>query len=409
MILKTALKNIRKSIPLTLLTCLQMIAAMIVTAVMISSILLRYRYYAPLKDYYTANGIYGMFIPYAIKDIEHGMNVYNWLDDDKLRAELDNPIDIVGVGKTYCELANGDPMESFAYTDNLIRCFQPDLSEGRWLSPADRVKTPECVISQNPYGWKVGDDIELEFFHHMGPVSYRFHVVGMLKDDVKIPGGMENNNNDINFMQFYRTFSYEIEEHPMVLMNLDTLKQLHDGPDILRAMTAGFIITYPDDVSQEQLRAECRKLASFCSPVSVQLSEIQPNNLRYLYRQVYDQLPIIIVLLVLTIVSCISSSAITTRSRLRDYAVFYVCGLRWKQCILINFMQSLLCGGISFLVSLLTLQLFQESDLLSKFKVVWSQFTVGGIAVIFAVYVLASLLMPLIIIGHNTPKEILSS
>ncbi|MBR3417325.1 MAG: ABC transporter permease [Oscillospiraceae bacterium] len=405
MLFRTALKNIRNGLLLNVVAALQMMAAMVITAVLISTILIRFQYYTPMKEYFSANGIYGIFPGMSGKNIQEGMKMDNLLlDDDRLKAELDKPSEVIGSAYTFCFLPNGEGVSSFAYTDNLVQHYTPELSSGRWLSAADDTQSLEVVVSNNKYNWKVGDEITLSFF---GAADYKFQIVGMLQENAKIPSGYTNHPDDINYMQFYQTYSFEIEEQPVLLMNLEILKKLHDGPDILRAMTASYIVTYPPNYPEEKLDTERAKLTSFGSAVTIPLSEMQENNIRYLYRQAYDQLPIIIVLLVLTCVSCISSSAITTRRRLRDYSIYYVCGLKWRQCVYVNLIQSLLCGTVSYIASVTALKLIGTS-LFHQYRVIWSWYTIGGMGVVLVVYVIASLIMPLMIIGNNTPKQILS-
>lgn len=217
------------------------------------------------------------------------MNVNNFLDDDGLKAELYGAEEVVGTACTMCYWENGS-VNTYSYTDNLIACFSPELDEGRWLNTSDKTDELEIVISQNEYGWKTGDLVNLSFSHQYGITSYSFRVVGVLKENAKIPRGYTNYS-EINFTQFYRTYSYEIEECPMILMNLEDLKGLHDGPDILRAITAGCIITFSTDISEEQLEQSCCKLSSLGSVVIVPLKTMRENNLGYLYRQMYDLLP----------------------------------------------------------------------------------------------------------------------
>lgn len=404
---KTAWKNICNTLALNIITVLQMVATMIITVILISSILLRYQYYSPMKDYFQANGIYGIFPLYAMKNQENGINVDNWLDDDGLKAELDGAQEVIGSAFTYCTLPDGSSINSYAYTDNLIDHFTPRLESGRWLSTSNNTNQLEVVISQNDFGWKVGDIIELSFFHAAGITNYEFCVVGILEEDAKIPSGMTNSKT-IDFMHFYQTYSFHIEETPVVLMNLEALKGLHDGPDILRAMTASYIVTYPNNYTEDQLNVERSKLAEYGSAVTILLSEMQDNNRHYLYRQMYDLLPVILVLLVLTGVGCISSGALTTRSRLHDYAIYYVTGLQWKQCIRINLIQSSICGGFSAVTSIIILKTIQYTNLSNYCRVIWSPQVFIGIMVIFIIYLLISTLMPIIIIGRSTPKQILA-
>ena len=98
-------------------------------------------------------------------------------------------------------------------------------------------------------------------------------------------------------------------------------------------MYSGCLITYPDSVTEEQLKADCQLLAGYGCAYSMTLSDLDENSKLYLYRHVYDMLPMIAVILVLAFVSSVSSAALTTRTRFKDYAVFCICGMRWKQSV----------------------------------------------------------------------------
>ena len=400
MLLKTALKNIRKSLVLNLVTCLQMTAAMVVTVILISSILIRYQYYTPLKSYFRANGIYGVFPNNAEKDWDCGLDAQRWLDDAGLKAELDGEQEVLGSCNASCFSADASKLYSYGYTDNLIRAFTPELESGRWLSADNSGDLPEIVVSQNDQGWNTGDVIELIIDQ-----GYQFRIVGVLKENAKIPTGFSNQR-DPDFTQFYRTYSFRTEECPLVLMRLASLRALSEK--IRCGMTAGFIVTYPDHISEDQLNRECEKLSSFGSAVTVPLRTMQKNNLRYLYRQMYDQFPIVLVLMILTAVSSICSGALTTRIRLRDYAVYYVCGLRWKQCTAINLMQSVICGLVSSAAAFLLLLGIQKTSLSEQFRIIWRPESIAGIAAVFVIYLIVSMIMPAVIIRNSTPKQILT-
>ena len=62
---KTAWNIFRKNIIMNLFTVLQMVAVLVMTAVMVSSICIRYQYYTPFEDYFESNGIFVKFDAYA--------------------------------------------------------------------------------------------------------------------------------------------------------------------------------------------------------------------------------------------------------------------------------------------------------------------------------------------------------
>ena len=137
-------------------------------------------------------------------------------------------------------------------------------------------------------------------------------------------------------MQFYTTYSFDVEEIPVVLMASEYLAQLDDGPEVIQGVYGSYLVTYPENYTAQQITQEQQKLSQFGSVFSISFDEMRPNNMQSLFEPAYYLLPIILVLTILTAVGCISSSALTTRRRLRNYAIYYVNGLQWKQCIFIN-------------------------------------------------------------------------
>lgn len=132
------------------------------------------------------------------------------------------------------------------------------------------------------------------------------------------------------------------------------------------------------------------------------------NSMAYLYTQVYNLLPIIIVLMLLTIVSSISSSALSTKKRLKDYSIYYICGLRWRQCVFINMIESATLAVISIIISCALLALSQFTALSDYVKIIWNPISIASLLCIVILYILMSMLMPILIIGKNTPKQILT-
>lgn len=408
--LKTAIKNIFSEITLHLITILQMAAAMIITLILISSILIRYQYYTPLKDYFQSNGIYGIVPFYASTYIDVDPGAYNYfLNGKELLGEMDGALDCLGCNNVFVDSADEATagIDNYAYTDNLIQSFTPELSEGRWLNTSNKATTLEIVISENSCGWEVGDTVPLMFWDYPNHVYRDALIVGKLKENAKIPGGYDGSLGDVTFNNFFRTYSFAIEERPVILMSSEYIENLAVG-HIHQGISSSFIITYPDNYTEEQLEKEQAKLASLGCAFSVSLREMDTNSMKYLYAQMYNLFPIVLVLMILTAVGCISSSALTTRRRLRDYAIYYVNGLQWKHCIYINFLQSVISGIVSILISGIALICIKFTALSEYIHIIWSWQLFAGIAAVFIIYICVSLLMPLLIIGHNTPKQILT-
>lgn len=412
---KTAWNIFRKNIIMNLFTVLQMVAVLVMTAVMVSSICIRYQYYTPFEDYFESNGIFVKFDAYA--NLNPGTGAFTeMINNEEILNELEYADDVLachGVMSYYDK--NPDyTFLSFSYDDAIIESFTPELQEGRWLKTGDKTSVIEAVISQNTYDWQVGDLIEIYFPNFPNAIPVSVQIVGMLKENTKIPGGYIANVDEMDFNDFYYPYSYEIEQMPVLLFSYSALRNIETGIprdteyDVIQALRSSVIITYPDDISDDIVEQDINKILQYGGGYAVTLEELYDNSVRYLYRQMYNLLPIIIVLFILVSVSSISSSALSTRRRLKDYSIYYINGLQWKHCTLINFIQSIMTSIIAGIIAVVILLGIQTTTFQNGFKIIWNPYLFAAIGVLILLYLIISMIMPIIIIGKNTPKQILT-
>ena len=399
MLLKIAVKNIRRSKLMSILTVCEMTCAIVITLVMVSSVLIRFRFYTPFKDMFESKGLYCEFNSAANKDFYGGRNSENYLANDDVFAILHSPKSIAAVNLADCCAVTESGLQSvnnYSYSDEIIRRFSPQLSSGRWLNESVNADCIEAVVSHNDLGWSAGDIITVAF----GEQNCDVRIVGVIEENAKLPGGFAQHSTGDDFNIFFNPYSYEIEEKPLLVFSSQYLQKR----GFVQGLFSGSIITYPDSVTDEQLKADSQLLTKFGCAYCVTLAQLDKNSKLYLYRHVYDMLPIIIVILVLTFVSALSSTALTTRSRLKNYAVFCICGMRWKQGVLIEFVRSVILSAVSLALSLVTIGVLAKHFGMS---IVWSVTSAVSIAAIIVMFLLVSLAAPALMIGKSTPKQIL--
>ncbi len=415
---KMALLNFKKRAAMNILIILEMTAAIIVFSVMISSILIRYTYYEPLKDIFESNGYF------ALLNLENeNKEKNNWIHGAELGEYIGNPQKIISISEVsiYKESSNG--RESFlhsvgrAYSDEAIKRFPPKLKDGRWLNTSDRADVIETVISENPFGWKVGDKLQLCFFGDHEGIFHTVEIVGEIENGTKIFGLNALLDKEHDFNLCYSVYDYEYEEVPLMLFSSEYLDNVEipvdvDPPaEITQRPLGVHLIVYDNDTSEDVLNKGQKMLgemAEIGSAHTISFGILEPNSRKYLYMQVYNLLPIIIAILILTFVSSVSSTAISTRERLRDYSVFYITGLRWNQCILINLIQSAVISLLSLILAFAGMAVIPSTPLSSTVTIIWNGWIFLAATGIILIYMLVSMLMPAIIIRGSTPKEILT-
>ncbi len=409
MLFKTALRNLRKNPIMNTICLIQLIAVLLITAVMVSALSVRYRTYEPVRDILESDGVYCIYDPVCGAVKPGGVTVDR--SDSIFSAEelyKYTEADSVFTIQTVTVLPSDETLNKSArplfYDDELLSRYKPELKSGRWLSKdSDEL---EIVIPEGMYGADVGDTIDLMMPQFNSQKQVTMRVVGILKDGTEILGRerpREEFGDIYRFMYEPYYIKIEAESQYVFLASASALNRLY--PEVELIMDSAFFLS--DDASEEK-SAQLLKNAAQLSPIIIiPLNDMNNNSIIYLREQLLQLLPIVVVLLILVIVSAISVSAISTRQRFADYAKFYILGLQWKQCAAVNLLQSLVLSiaalGASF-VLLIVARLTPLSDTIMIILNPWLVFSLSGIIMIYLVF---SMIMPLLMIGTTTPKQLL--
>ena len=416
MLLKTALRNLQKN-PVTNIICLiQLSAVFLITAVMVSAMSVRYRTYEPVRDILESNGVYCMY-SLACGAVKPGGVTADIRDSifsvEELREYLqaDSVITIQTAAAIPCGF-NGEetdinlykPAHPLFYDDELLSRYKPEIKSGRWISKdSDEL---EVVIPEGMYGADIGDTISFWIVQVNEPKQMTVRVVGILKDGTEILG-RERYREEYgdNYRLMYKPYYLELEEgnNPVMLASSSALNRLY--PNVEAMMDSAFFLY--DDMTEEETARVLRNAAQLSPFITIQLSEMNANSKAYLREQLLQLLPIVVVLLILVIVSAVSVSAISARQRLTDYAKFYILGLRWRQCAAVNFFQSLVVSAAALVISVVLLAAAKLTPLSDTIMIIINPWLALALLGILALYLAFSMIMPLLMIGTTTPKQLL--
>lgn len=406
---KTALRELKNNIKMVVIMLLQIVVALMITAVMVSAVLLKYQTYAPFKDYFEGEGLillYTYDASYATADRDNLMAVFD--ESEKLLSET-HGCEIIAAH--HINMYMDKSVLDLAYDDDVIRRYTPPLKEGRWLNP--NAEELEIVVSENnEYGWKLGDIADIRpgwhFSNHISKsVWCKARVVGIVKENAEIFGETNRTWETPTYKNAYLTFNSQVEGKTLILMSQSVLKR---ADRYYTTPICGIVmIKYPDGTPEEIIKQDRLKLAEYGANLSLTLPELDKNSKAYLYEQLYQMLPIIVILLILVMVSSISTSAISARRRLKDYAKYYVLGLKWRQCAMVNFFQALIISAAALIIACAGLLVIGTTALSETFVVIWNAPMILCLLGIIALYLVFSMIMPMIMLRSNTPKAILQS
>ncbi|MDE7362113.1 MAG: hypothetical protein K2N38_09295 [Oscillospiraceae bacterium] len=415
---KTAMKNYRKDPVMNIIGFVQLVAVFLVTTVMVSTISIRYRTYDALEDILSSKGFYVRFGEFdGAKMPESGLYENVFYSVDKLNAYFNaDPLVAVQGAWVANYLEKPDAKTSSAplilfYDDELIERCKPVLKSGRWLSKnADKL---EIVVSENDIlDWKIGETYSLELFHISTYRVIEAEIVGIVENSADIFGYNRFESRGISgdtFRFLYDTHNSHNEGHldrPTIISSSEALGRLF--PEVEAHITSAFFI-YDDDTPDEFIKEKAMLAGQFNGQIVDNLDDLNENSKIYLRGELLTMMPVIVILLSLLIISAISVSAIAARRRLKDYAKYYVLGLQWKQCAAVSLFQALTTAAAALLVSAAALFVIGFTPLSDVITVIVDMRLISALLGILLLYLVFSMIMPLMMLKSATPKQLLTT
>lgn len=410
--LRMAMKSLKRTRFAHLLTVLQLAAALLVTAILVSATVLRFSKYAPFREYFNARGIfasYGLFAQYSDTGVDGKISTDPIENAEELSKYLSAPADVLAP----YQIGAIENIQHLAYGNDILSKWNPQLLEGRMLN--EKADELEAIVSWNEDEWQVGDTVTITmnrydetFLKVLESKEVTVHIVGMLNDGEQLPGQTGENTED--FRLFWRAQSAEHDDNTVMLFSMEQLERLAPLP-LYPTLYGTLLIRYKEQVTPEQVDADIKNLSrhSLTANLFRSMEEISANSNAYLYTEMYKLLPVIAMLTFLLIISTISSTALSTRKRLHDYAVFALSGLPWNKCIRINFIQSLITGTDAGALAVIAGILLQNTSLKELFYIRFGLWEAGCCAALVLMYLIISMFMPFLMIHKNSVREILKA
>lgn len=425
-----------RNLKINLLIIVQTIIALMICIAMVCSVTSRYRFYAPFKDVLEGKGMYCMM--QSSMSEKYGSMQVDYRNQQEL--VLDRLYRVEEIFTQYApylffdELTDYDGgvrSERFAcisYEDNVLTRYTPDLAAGRWLLPSDQTEHVEAVICQRGYDYKLGDHLTGKAITYENePLTVDVEIVGILSEDAKLFGGSSQYDSFATFKHLYQGAGElldakfymedpnqeepeESEDKPCILLILSN--QTLDRMDVVTFFSANAsgLIRCADSITPSAETMNNYEISMLLNTPSGQsLPAVQERSMRYITNQLSMLTPVLLCILCLTCMSFVSGSSIITKRNMHDFGVYFLCGMGWNRCLLIQ-----LCN--SALISLFSL----VCSMLLAFACGWipglqgTNITFGGWQLLccvglLLVNLLISVLLPAAILGRTTPNQILKS
>ena len=404
---KYGFKEFKRNILFNLFIIAQLTAVFILMIYSISSVSYVYKFYDPIKDYIKGNGICTELTNYnvekQVKALDYVDSVYSFNvcggDVNDNNAYYNENYTNVNVN---------------CYDKKFINDYKPFLERGEWL---DKYETQtdgyiNTVVSYNPT-YDIGDTCTLVFDpdNPENKLELKFRIVGMLCDGAKVLTPYELTSKVTDVQSLYR--NYYMEDHyNQYNHTYDLLFITKDATDIVGGYPGMSFVKFKDGYSQDELEKIYADLGDkFEDDVdlvwNLKTERIREKSYKTINEQKMMMMPLIVGIVILIIVSVFSMSAISSNKQLKNYGIYTVSGATRKRCIFIQMWNVFYSCVLSVVLAYVVFKLMTVGGIISASIVSIGRNELLACGAIIVIAIIASAVMPAIIIGRAQAKEML--
>ena len=401
MILKYAFRHFARRPVINFFLILQLIAILFVCIAMVSSIVSRNDEYKPIKPLISGQGGF-----YAISNGFEPDTGLASLSPEYIQSKLKGESKVCGsyfpmASVLYHNKWNMQDFECITYDDELLFAIEPRLLAGEWFQNQQDYGDAVPVVVSESTGLSVGTHLTYTQDNEHKSV-YDAVVIGILPDSTRILKPAPPRGNPVSAHYFYYNYNTEIEgKHLLIASEKAFSKDIHGQPNGL------LIVQYSGSLSDEELAYNQSYLRSLRTiQFSSDLEKIRECTESYIYEQCAALFPIAVSVLILSLTSLFSMSALASKRQLRDYAVYATCGLPWNKCAWIQAGEIMIAGTAALVITWGLLLFWNPISSITVVRLGWQQF-ISSIGVMLFCF-LTAMVIPLRLIRKHSAKTILN-
>lgn len=268
------------------------------------------------------------------------------LQSERLKELLSGVEKISSTYRLWATCENQD-VNAFAYDEDIIRAFTPEIASGTWLSKAKKAEYIPVVVSHNQYGWNAGDILELQAEQlEEGVDSYKLKIVGVLEENtsvfMKSPNSYEN-----NFYDLFWNYNDSYEQKPLLLFREQDIRDT----DIFYIMNGTMMINMKDkELLYQQNLQKLYEIGEISHVTNY--TSLYKESKKVIWRDVKVYVPIIIMLGVIAFISVTYITELCVNSYMPEYIVFFQNGMSVKQGRFIATMSQLITMLSAYCISI---------------------------------------------------------
>lgn len=417
MLWKIAYKNIssRKVVYCIIFLLLSVIT--ITVLVLVSAAGVKLKKYAAVAKYFSQNGI---MIKSEHLQSAYGDQMYLIRDEKEMMDQFPIVKEMLTVTQLWEVWITNRRMQAtvWCYNKNVTELLDPAMAEGRWFDKSDyESDTLKAVAVYNEGVLSAGDVVTLK--DGLGGATQEVEIIGVMENDESL---FYSTTDYRDYRDCFYTYDYESEEGRMILILTDAqiLGGEKDGLfgvlnfrlspyfGFQRQMSGETVVIFRDGVTEEEIEAFEVELKQNSRITGIYpLSMLNKNSKQYIYEDLKKYMPIVSCFFIFVLIAVSSAHIVSTKKNLENYAIYYMCGLSWKQCCAISFYTSVLLASASFAFLCVLYGLLLAAGMMSVLPLDTLLLFIGIILLVDALFIAISWIMPYLITKNTSAVRVM--
>lgn len=383
--LKLAKLAFCEKLKVNLILILQVFAVFVVINVLIGSVNSRQMLKEPYKDVLNKQG----FVTYQMPlPEENGDTNYYPIDD--IKSMLSDKAEVVSFEYLTFQTNSNDSVKVVACDDDFYSKLNLPLVSG---------KKGSAVITQNMLGIGSGDSVDVLNVGAKGNIK----ISGVLTNPTYIPWTNSGTSEKSDISIFYKKYDISSNDGTFIIMNMSAFKALEIERGYYVTQIGKFIY-YPERVSEDIYQKDYEAMNQ---GNTLNIEEINKDTNKMINEDLKKYVPLCILVFTIVLIGVACSIAIQSLYQMKNYGIYYLCGMKWNNAVGICGSCVLIILVISGVLSAVTLKLLILFGVLANLGIVININNLYVSLIMAVLIFVISMIVPFVNINKQTPVNII--
>ena len=204
----------------------------------------------------------------------------------------------------------------------------------------------------------------------------------------------------------YKQLSSETEKDNYLIMSSSTAQELKMSKDLL-VKTNNSIVVFPNNTNSELLNSEEQRILDLGNVGIVPLSQIRERTENLLNYDYNRYIPLGLITIIVVMIGTAGAIAIQTLKEMKNYAVLYLCGMKWQRIIIISLCKVFIMLVVAFLISSSSMIIMQSTSIAARLGLYFNKTNLYISLALVGLILLSSLALPFILMRRSEPADLM--